>query len=86
MADFGKAYCNLHPHEVITNFCCKCKDKFTKSNVWWDSAQTASVLTPNHMWRKALLQIMRISKQPVRKCTSASKIKCRNSTRIKSES
>lgn len=27
MIDFAKIYCNLHPHELITNFCSKGKSQ-----------------------------------------------------------
>lgn len=48
MIDFGKLYCDLHPNELISNFCFKCKlIPNIKKPVWLASVQLAYVLTPN---------------------------------------
>lgn len=39
MIDFSRTFCDLHPNELITNFCCKCTHSITKNN-----ATLASVL------------------------------------------
>lgn len=70
MTDFTKAYCNLHPHELITNFCAKGTPPLTKINVWWDSAPTASAPTRNPMSKRALRPTTKIFVIPARGCRS----------------
>lgn len=50
MIDFAKLYCDLHPNEIITNFCLKGKTQLIfKNPACWHSAPPVSAHIHNIM-------------------------------------
>ena len=68
MMEFNKIFCDLHPNELISNYCAHGIPYFIQISVMLDSAPPASALTPRSIFRKEQHQITRTSELLTLKC------------------
>ncbi len=59
MIEFGKIFCDLHPNELVTNYCCRGKSNFIQRSAMWASAPPASAVIPNRTFIVAQPQTTR---------------------------
>ena len=72
MIDFSRTYCDLHPNELVTNFCAKGTSPSTQKNAWSVCAPLASAPTPKPTSKKARPPTMKTSEGPTARCKKAS--------------
>ena len=72
MIEFTKIFCDLHPNELVSNYCAHCTCITTQNNATWLSAQLASARIPNPTSREEVPPTMRTSGPPILKCRIAS--------------
>ena len=72
MIDFSRTFCDLHPNELITNFCCKGTPALIKRNVTLVFALPASVVILKVISKSELHQNTKISAPPIVKCRKIS--------------
>ena len=68
MIEFNKIFCDLHPNELISNYCCHCTSPITKRNAILDSVPLVSALTLKHTSNAKQSQNTKISELPILKC------------------
>ncbi len=68
MIDFSRTFCDLHPNELITNFCCKGTHSSTKNNAILVSVLHAFARTPKVTSKDEVLQNMKTFVPLIAKC------------------
>lgn len=68
MIEFNKIFCDLHPNELISNYCAHGTPQITQNSATLVSAPPASALTPKPTCRKELHLTTRTSGRLTRKC------------------
>ena len=71
MIEFTKIFCDLHPNELISNYCAHCTSITTQNSAMWPSARLASARTLNPISREELPLTTRTSGLPIPKCRIA---------------
>jgi hypothetical protein len=71
MIDFSRTFCDLHPNELITNFCCKCTGFITKNNAILASALHAFAHTLKVTSKDEVPQSMKTFVLLIVKCKKA---------------
>lgn len=68
MIDFSRTFCDLHPNELITNFCCKGSDSLTKNNAILASVLHAFAPIPKVTSKDEVPQNMKTFEPLIAKC------------------
>lgn len=68
MIEFNKIFCDLHPNELITNYCCHGTAFFIQNSAMLASVLLVSAHTLNLISNAGLPPITKISEPPTRKC------------------
>lgn len=68
MIEFGKIFCDLHPNELVTNYCCRGNLSLMQKSATWDYVLLAFAVTPNPIYKEALLPTIRTSELPTPTC------------------
>lgn len=68
MIDFSRTFCDLHPNELITNFCCKGTHSITKNNAISASVLHAFAPTLKVTSKDEVLQNMKTFALLIAKC------------------
>ena len=72
MIEFTKIFCDLHPNELISNYCAHGTPCPTQNSATLPSVPLVSARTPNHTSRDAPLLTIKTLGAPTRKCRTAS--------------
>ena len=68
MIEFNKIFCDLHPNELITNYCCHGTAFLTQNSAMLDSVPPVSAHTLNLISSAGLPLTTKISEPPIQKC------------------
>jgi len=68
MIDFSRTFCDLHPNELISNFCCKGTSYFIQRNATLDYALHAFAVTLKVTYNAKQLQTIKIYELLTAKC------------------
>ena len=72
MIEFTKIFCDLHPNELISNYCAHCTLHLIQNNATFPSVPPVSVRTPSPISKDILLLTIKTSEAPTPKCRTAS--------------
>lgn len=68
MIEFNRIFCDLHPNELVSNYCTHCTPRFTQNNATLDFALLASAPILRLMSRKEQFLSTRTSGQLTPRC------------------